>query len=453
MLSKASVSSHSLGNAIAVIGSGIAGLSAAWLLSQRHRVTIFEKESWIGGHINTLDLPGPNGLQPVDTGFMVYNESNYPNLTALFDYLGVATKPSDMSLAVSLEDGRFEYGTTDLNGILGQRGNIVRPRFWSMTRDILRFYRSAPSLLDQPGIADVSLGNYLDREGYSSAFIDDHILPMSAAIWSTTPARMRAYPLNSFIRFFVSHQLLNLGERMHWRTVEGGSRTYVARLAEEFSAGLRSGLAVRRIARRGGAVLVEDQEGRVRPFDHIVIATHADQALALLEDPDTREKALLGAFRYTANRAFVHADPALMPSRRRVWSSWNFIGGARGSADQAFCVTYWMNRLQGIDPQHPIFVSLNPMREPRRDLLQREFVYEHPHFDHAALQAQRHLPQLQGRRNTWFCGSYFGYGFHEDALQAGLAVGEDLGGVKRPWKAQNDSARISRASREMVAAE
>jgi uncharacterized protein len=440
------------GSNIAVVGAGIAGLSAGWLLSKRHRVTVFEKETWAGGHSNTVDVAVPAGALPVDTGFIVYNTQNYPNLVALFHHLGVATKPSDMSFAASLDGGRFEYASTPLNGILGQRSNVVRPRFWSMVCDIRRFYRETSVLLDQPVIDGLSLGDYLDRERYSRAFVDDHILPLSAAIWSSNRAHICNYPLTSFIRFCVSHQLLQFGKRPKWLTVRGGSREYVRRLTAEVGTGLRTDLSVRKIVRRGGAVLIEDQQGVVRSFTHVVVATGADQALGLLDDPDSDETRLLGGFKYSPNRTLLHSDPALMPRRRRIWASWNFIGGERSGNDRALCLSYWMNRLQGIDARHPLFVTLNPIREPRRELIHREFVYKHPLFDHAALRAQRELWRLQGRRNTWFCGSYFGYGFHEDALQAGLAVAEGLSGVRRPWTVANESGRIFCGAPDLVAA-
>jgi predicted NAD/FAD-binding protein len=430
---------------IAIVGTGIGGMSAAWLLAQGHRVTVYETEARPGGHSNTVDTPTAGGQVPVDTGFIVYNERNYPNLTALFDHLDVPTVDSDMSFAASLRGGTMEYAGTDLNGLLGQRLNILRPRFLRMMVDLLRFYRTAPALLTEAGGESLSLGAYLDRESYSAAFIEDHLLPMGAAIWSTTAEAMRAYPAVAFIRFFVSHGLLTLRDRPQWRTVVGGSREYVRRLTRPYADRIRYA-GVRRIARGPDGVTVMDETGRLTRHDHVVIAAHADQALAMLGDADPMERSLLGAWRYTPNRAVLHRDPSLMPKRRRVWSSWNFIDGAEGS----LCVTYWMNRLQRLATDEQIFVTLNPAHEPASESVIGEFKYEHPYFDGAALESQRRLWALQGRNRTWFCGSYFGVGFHEDALQSGLAVAEQLGGKRRPWRVEEENGRIGLAQGQPV---
>lgn len=424
---------------IAVIGTGIAGMSAAWLLNREHSVTVYEKNDRIGGHSNTVDAITTQGPTPVDTGFIVYNERNYPNLTALFRHLDVPTRDSEMSFAASLDGGRLEYAGTDINGLLGQRRNIVRPRFWRMVADLLRFYREAPALLEDPKAANISLGDYLSRENYGRSFIEDHLLPMGAAIWSTTASEMKACPATTFVRFFKSHGLLTLTDRPQWRTVEGGSRAYVERLIASYRHHIRFG-GVRSVRRAPNCVRVEDNDGTVESFDHVVIATHADEAFALLSDPDPLEESLLGGWRYTRNRAVLHRDPAQMPQRRRVWSSWNFIGG-EGDTGQ-LCVTYWMNRLQSLDDSDPLFVTLNPVREPAPGTVIQEFEYSHPFFDTASLASQRRLWSLQGNRSTWYCGSYFGHGFHEDALQAGLAVAEQLGGVRRPWTVEGESDRI-----------
>jgi predicted NAD/FAD-binding protein len=437
---------------IAVVGTGIAGLSAAWLLAQRHHVTVYEKNTWVGGHSHTVDAPTDRGPTPVDTGFIVYNERSYPNLVALFDHLSVPTKPSDMSFAASLRDGAFEYAGTDLNGLFGQRRNVLRPDFWRMMVDLMRFYREAPKFLKDPASVDMSLGEYLRANDYSKSFIENHLLPMGAAIWSTTAPEMEAYPARAFIRFFESHGLLLLKDRPQWRTVHGGSRQYVVRLIETFRDGIRLG-GVRRIKRSPNKVVVEEASGRHEIFDHVVIATHADQAYGLLADPDQRESELLAGWRYSDNRAVLHSDPALMPKRERVWSSWNFIDRTDSAGGNRLCVTYWMNKLQSINPATPLFVTLNPAREPAADKFIREIDYTHPYFDQWALASQKRLWSLQGRRRTWFCGSYFGYGFHEDALQSGLAVAEQLGGVRRPWSVPEESGRIQvSAQAEPVAA-
>jgi len=425
---------------IAVIGTGIAGMSAAWLLNSRHRVTVYEKAPRPGGHSNTVEVNGPRGPVAVDTGFIVYNTLNYPNLTALFEHLEVPTKASDMSFAASLRGGALEYSGVDMNGLLGQRRNIFRPRFWRMIKDILRFYESAPALLAQSDAQTLSLGDYLAREGYSHELINDHLLPMGAAIWSTSPPDILAYPAQSFIGFFKSHGLLSLRDRPQWRTVDGGSREYVTRLTAGYAGRIRFG-GVRAIRRSAAGVLVEDHAGHSERFDHVVIAAHADEALALLEDADTLEQDLLGKWRYARNTAVLHSDPALMPRRRSVWASWNFIEN-QGGQGSGLCVTYWMNRLQNLVHAPPLFVTLNPVCPPAAHLVHYSTEYTHPQFDAGALVSQKRLWSLQGNRNTWFCGSYFGHGFHEDALQAGLAVAEHLGGVRRPWPAPAENNRI-----------
>jgi len=436
---------------IAVIGTGIAGMSAAWLLNQTHRITVYEKNDRIGGHSNTVDAPTDRGVEPVDTGFIVYNERNYPNLTALFDHLDVPTKDSEMSFAASLDGGALEYAGTNLNGLLGQRTNIVRPRFWRMIADLMRFYREAPSFLDEPSADDMSLGDYLRRENYGDVFIEDHLLPMGAAIWSTTAPELKYYPAAAFIRFFKSHGLLTINDRPQWRTVDGGSRQYVDRLTASYRDRIRFG-GVRAIRRTANEVLVEDRNGAVDAYDHVVVAAHADEAFRMLSDADPMDERLLGGWRYTTNKAILHRDPSLMPKRRRVWSSWNFIGDPNADSRHGLCVTYWMNRLQSLETGAPLFVTLNPVHEPAPGSIIREFEYTHPFFDQAALESQRRLWSLQGRRRTWYCGSYFGYGFHEDALQSGLAVAEQLGGLRRPWQVAGESGRICMLPAERAAA-
>ena len=427
---------------VAVVGTGIAGMSAAWLLNQSHQVTVYEKNDRIGGHSNTVDVVSKSGTTPVDTGFIVYNELNYPNLTALFRHLDVATEDSEMSFAVSLMGGHLEYSGTNLNGLLGQRRNIVAPVFWQMIADLLRFYREAARFRESPLTENLSLGDYCRMEGYGDRFIENHLLPMGAAIWSTSLEDMRDYPITSFIRFFKSHGLLLLSNRPKWKTVTGGSREYVKRLTAPFRQSVLFG-GVRAIRRFEDRVLVEDCNGTIEAYDHVVLATHADDALALLSDRDTSEEALLGPWRYTQNRAVLHQDASLMPQRQRVWSSWNFLSGPTPKGGDGQCVTYWMNRLQSLPRHDPHFVTLNPIHEPQSHLYLREFDYKHPLFDQAALNSQKNLWWLQGHRRTWYCGSYFGYGFHEDALQSGLAVAEKLGGKRRPWRVAGENGRLT----------
>lgn len=435
--------SYTAGNRrIAVIGSGISGLSAAWLASQSNRVVLYEADSRLGGHSNTAIVPTAYGDIPVDTGFIVYNDKNYPNLVALFQHLNVPTIASDMSFAASIDDGRFEYSGTGLKGLLGQRMNIARPRFWRMLADVLRFYREAEGLLKRPDLEGLTLGQYLDRENYSKAFIEDHLLPMGAAIWSMTTIDMRAYPLHAFVRFFVHHGLILLKGRPRWRTVLGGSREYVSRLIADFAGEIRLSTPVARIERMANGVIVTDKSGHADRFDDVIIATHANDALSMLGDADNLEREILGAFRYTDNIAVLHSDENLMPKRKAVWSSWNYIAGRETPEGAPLCVTYWMNLLQDLDRRQDLFVTLNAAREIREEKVIASYHYTHPLFDMDAMKAQKRVWDLQGRRNTFFCGAHFGSGFHEDGLQAGLAAAEAATGTRRPWQVEDESGRI-----------
>lgn len=426
---------------IAVIGSGISGLSAAWLLSQRHDVTVFEAANRVGGHSNTVEFASSAGSVAVDTGFIVYNEVTYPNLTALFRTLEVPTVSSNMSFAVSVGNGAYEYsGGTGL-GLFAQRSNLVSPRFWSMIRDLLRFYRNAPKDMEMMG--SISLDDYLTRNGYGRAFREDHLYPMAAAIWSTPAMEVGRYPAASFVRFCCNHGLLDLRGRPIWRTVEGGSREYVKRITKPYADNIKLSTPIKTVRRSGNAVELVDGNGVSYAFDDVVIATHADQALRMLDDPSVEESHILGAFQYSRNEAVLHRDASLMPKRRAAWSSWNYLTNSATGPSQP-SITYWMNRLQPLGAAPDTFVTLNPCRALREDLVIRREIYEHPIFDMATDRAQKEIWSLQGRRRTWFCGAHFGSGFHEDGLQAGLAVAEDLGGLRRPWQVEQESARIVR---------
>lgn len=448
---------------IVVIGSGIAGLAAAWLASRRARVTLVERDSRIGGHSNTVGVTDGGRMVPIDTGFIVYNTACYPNLIALFDHLQVPTAPSSMGFAVSLDAGRYEYSGSGLGGLFADPRNVLRPGHLGMIAEILRFFREATAVALAPEERDgpaVSLGEWLRARRYGPSFVERHIVPMAAAIWSAPNADVLAFPAAAFIRFFANHGLLKVRNRPRWRTVEGGSREYVRRLLADADLETVIGAGARRVTRRVGraapGVEIELADGRHLSADQVVIATHADEALGLLGDPDDLERRLLGAFRYAPNRAVLHRDPRLMPRRRRVWSSWNVIGGAAGPVDlrpvctpagaPPVCVTYWMNRLQPLATATDYFVTLNPIAPIDAADTVAAFDYMHPLFDTAALEAQADLWSLQGRRNTWFAGSYFGYGFHEDAAEAGLSVAEQATGAARPWRVPDGSWRRVRVT-------
>ncbi len=428
---------------IAVIGSGVAGLGAALALSEDHDVRLFEQDTRFGGHANTLDLRLNGRCVAVDTGFIVYNERNYPNLCGLFDHLGVPTKWSDMSFGFSLHGGRMEWSGDGLDTVFAQRLNLARPGFVRGVLDILRFNRLAAERLADGGLAGLSLGEWLQRERFSSWLRDCYLLPMGGAIWSTPIAGMLDFPAESFVSFFRNHDLLGgLETRQRWRTVEGGSRNYVDRIIRRLGPRAARGVGVRRITRRGGQPRLNLTDGSEAVFDQVVLACHAPQALAALGDADHQERAVLGAFRTSLNEAVLHSDPTLMPRLRKVWSSWNFLsGGAEVDRVRPAPVTYWMNRLQGIDRDQSLFMSLNPGVAPAAEKVHARLEYAHPVMDSRAFAAQRDVGVIQGRGGVWYAGAWLGYGFHEDGLRAGLAAAAALG--SRPdWARDLPEARF-----------
>ncbi|MCW8306406.1 FAD-dependent oxidoreductase [Acidiphilium sp. PA] len=414
---------------LAVIGAGIAGMAMAWLARDAFDVVLYEAEARLGGHADTQVVTLDGAEVAVDTGFIVLNDRNYPNLEGFFRQLGVATHDTDMSFGVSIGDGALEYGGSNLGQLFAQKANLLRPRFWRMIQDILRFNREAPALLTSE--TTETLGDYLDRNRYSAGFTEDHILPMGAAIWSASVAGMRAFPARHFVRFFHNHGLLTINDRPQWRTVTGGSRHYVTKLRAALGARVRAAAPVRRVSRLADRVSVSTDHDTAW-FDQVVLACHADQALAMIERPTADERALLGAVRFQANTAVLHTDAALMPRRKAVWSAWNYLSRDAADHGQAISVTYWMNALQGMKTSKPLLVSLNPLipPDPAEVLVRRD--YMHPVFDTAAMAAQAALPQIQGVDRLWFAGAWTGWGFHEDGIASAVRIARALG-LGIPW--------------------
>jgi predicted NAD/FAD-binding protein len=412
---------------IAIIGAGIAGLGAAWALRKVHDVTLFEKRDRLGGHANTVDIDYDGQTIAVDTGFIVFNPLNYPNMVAFFDELGVESIDSDMSFSFAL-DGDIEWSSNGLGGLFAQKRNALRPSYLGMLRDVLRFNAAAPRDLESGKLNGLGLGHYLLQLGVGERFIRNYLLPMGAAIWSASEDEMRAYPADAFVRFFQNHRLMNMSRPL-WRTVKGGSREYVNKIAADLAGRIRMAEPATRIERHAQGVSIQTDSGSPEHFDEVILACHSNQSLALLGDADTSEQEFLAAIPYSPNRAVLHRDPSLCPKRAGARAAWNYC---RDDADGPASVTYDMNRLQGIDPAKPLFVTLNPHRAPDPALTFGEFQYDHPQFNTAGLAAQRIFNQVQGVRHTWFAGAWLGYGFHEDGLRSGLRVALRLGG-QIPW--------------------
>ncbi|MET0066448.1 MAG: FAD-dependent oxidoreductase [Candidatus Thiodiazotropha sp.] len=414
---------------IAVIGSGISGLSAAWLLHKQHDVTLYEAAGYLGGHTHTVDVELDGYSHPVDTGFLVYNDLTYPNLRRLFSLLGVETHATEMTFSVSLPESDLEWAGASLNTLFAQRRNLVRLYYWRMLAEILRFNRNAQDLLIWSEQRRVSLGHMLDLEGYSEAFRNGYLLPMAAAIWSSSPSEILDFPASTFLRFCLNHRLLQIADRPAWRSLVGGGREYVKRLAEPLQ--VRLGHAVRSVTRHAEAARVVTDQA-VEDYDAVIFATHAPDTLRILEDASDMEQSLLGAFSYQPNTAILHCDTRFLPHRPGLWSAWNY----RSTRDEhsPVCVTYLLNRLQRLPFESPVMVTLNPpeQKQPERQL--GLYHYDHPVFDQRAIDAQSRLADIQGRNRVWYCGAWSGYGFHEDGLKSALRIIPDFG-VEAPWQA------------------
>ena len=410
---------------IAIVGSGISGNMATYLLSRRHDVTLFEKRDRAGGHAATVDIDytGNDDWMSVDTGFIVYNELNYPGLVKLFKELKIDTEASNMSFAFSADQGRFEWSGQSTRAVFAQKRNWVNPVFWLMIRDIFRFNRLAAQDHESGRLGDESLGTWLKRNRLGKTFIRRYLLPMGAAIWSTPADEIMNFPAASFLQFFYNHRLINR-DRPVWRTVTGGSREYVKKITASFSDRLRLDAEVTKVTRHAHGVEVT-ANGEMHHFDEVVFACHSDQAMKILADASAEEKAIVGAVRYLPNQVYLHRDERLMPKRKMTWSAWNYMSDSKGG-DNVMTVSYWMNRLQNLDYNKPLFVTLNPIIPPAPDKVYGQYEYDHPQFDGAALDAQRKLPKIQGINRTWFCGAWTGFGFHEDGLQSALRVTEAI---------------------------
>jgi uncharacterized protein len=412
---------------IAIIGTGISGLGAAYLLHQHHDLVIYEKNAYVGGHSRTIEVPVEQGKLAVDTGFIVFNDRNYPNLLGLFNQLDVPYQKSDMSFGVSIDDGWLEYSS---NSLFAQRKNFLRPQYWRMLLDVMRFNKQALSYIKAD--PSISLGDCLSQLNMGEWFKRYYILAMGAAIWSCPVETIMQFPAQTFLRFFKNHGLLSINDRPQWYTVTGGSREYTRRLIAPFEEHILLNNGAIRVTQKEKLFEVTDEQGGSRLFDHVIFACHADQALKLIEQPSVDEQSVLSNFNYQRNHIIVHSDESFMPKHKQCWSSWVYLSEQEQDNNNGVSLSYWMNNLQSLQTEIPIIVTLNPARKPKQELIMDEHYFSHPIFDYGAITSQRHIHSIQGKRNLWFCGAYQRYGFHEDGLLSAVNVAKGIG-VDIPW--------------------
>jgi predicted NAD/FAD-binding protein len=413
---------------IAVIGSGISGLSAAWLLHPKHQVTLYEAADYLGGHTHTVDVTLDGTSYPVDTGFLVYNDLTYPNLIKLFDHLGIKSHETEMSFSVAVPEAQLEWAGANLGTLFAQRRNLIRLNYWRMLQEIFHFNSRAERLLAWSEDRRVTLGQMLDRQGYSEGFRSWYLLPMAAAIWSSSPAEILGFPAATFLRFCINHRLLQIEGRPQWRSLIGGGRCYVEKLT--LGLDIRLNTAVQDVIRQDNGVAVVSNQERTT-YDAVIFASHAPDTLRMLKDADAQERALLGAFDYQPNTAVLHTDRHFLPTRESLWSAWNYL--SLGVEEKSVCVSYLLNRLQRLPFKTPLMVTLNPdpQRMPQDPIA--IYQYDHPIFNQTAIDAQTRLAHIQGRNRVWFCGAWCGYGFHEDGLKSALRIIRDFN-LEAPWK-------------------
>ncbi len=413
---------------IAIVGAGVAGITAAHLIQRSHQVLLYEKNDYVGGHTHTITIPnGPDAGTPVDTGFIVFNDRTYPILNRLFRGLGVSIRKSDMSFGYFHEASGFQYASSNLNSLFAQRRNLLAPGYWHMLAEILLFNRRVRDRLKKGRLADVTLGQFLNRFRFSDRFLEQYLFPMVAAIWSAPDVDVDRFPMLTFARFFDNHGLLTIHRHPQWYYVAGGSHTYVKAFLDQFRGEVFTRAGIVSIERSSDGVILKNADGSTQTVDRVVIAPHADEAFRLLADPSDDERRLLGAWRYSTNQTYLHTDLAWMPSSPRAWASWNIIRGTLSDNRSPVTLTYHMNRLQQLKTRSQYLVTLNPFRPIAEDKVIARMTYTHPVFTFDSLGTQPELAGLNGVRNTFFCGSYFGYGFHEDAARSGVQAAAALG--------------------------